>query len=60
MEPEFVRDVTVATVLIAAIVALAADSIALGAGVLGVAAALMALVVLIRHGDRQRRRSARP
>jgi hypothetical protein len=48
MEPELGRDVTVAIVLIATIVALATGTVAFGAAVLGVAAALLGLVALIR------------
>jgi hypothetical protein len=48
MEPEFGRDFTVAAVLIAAIVALATASVALGALVLAAAAAVFGIRVLVR------------
>jgi hypothetical protein len=48
MEPEFGRDFTVAVVLIAAIVALATASVALGVLVLAAAAAVLGIAVLVR------------
>jgi hypothetical protein len=48
MEPELGRDASVAIVLIAAIVALATNSIALGALVLAVAVVMIGLVALIQ------------
>jgi len=48
MEPEFGRDFTVAVVLIAAIVALATASVALGVLVLGAAAAVLGIALLVR------------
>lgn len=48
MEPELGRDVTVAVVLIAAIVALATGSVIIGAGVLGAAAVVLGAVALFR------------
>jgi hypothetical protein len=48
MQPELGRDATVAIVLIAAIVALATNSIAFGALVLAVAVAMISLVALIQ------------
>jgi len=49
MEPELGRDVTVATVLIAAIVALATGSVMFGLAVLGAAALVLGAVTLIRY-----------
>jgi hypothetical protein len=48
MEPEFGRDFTVAVVLIAAIVALATSSIAVGALIIGAAVAVFAFTALVR------------
>jgi hypothetical protein len=48
MEPDFGRDFTVAVVLIAAIVALATGSIALGLSVIAAAIAVLGLSALVR------------
>jgi hypothetical protein len=48
VEPEFGRDFTVAVVLIAAIVALATDSIPLGLSVIAAAVAVLGLTALFR------------
>jgi hypothetical protein len=48
MEPEFGRDLTVAVVLIAAIVALATGSIPLGLSVIAAAVAVLGLTTLVR------------
>jgi hypothetical protein len=48
MEPELGRDATVAVVLIAAIVALAAGSVVLGIAALGTGALVLGAVALLR------------
>ena len=62
MEPELGRDATVAVVLIAAIVALATGTIALGLAVLAAAALLAGVTLLVRSlvGNPRDSRAAGP